>query len=179
VAQPLKRRGAVTAFGVLHLVFCGLGVLGLLITLATSELVAELADPAGRAARVWAEDWVLSAWQSVSQLLGIPYILMLLAGGIGLLQMKPWGRQVSLAYGWLKVVDGAAALVLIPAVLLPALSDALGSSVAAATVTMELFGVLFAVAYGIVVLVYFSRSAVRADFEAAARPAETTADVFR
>jgi len=101
------------AIGILNILFGFLGSLpwlfvllgGSLLGLFGGAVAGSGGGPAGALLGVFGGMVVVGA------LLGMALHLMLLASGIGILQLAPWGRTLALVYAWLSVLFQAFTLV--------------------------------------------------------------------
>lgn len=98
---PASRRPtSVTVFGVLNIVFGAMGVLcspfALLVLLAPQFIP----QPSGGNSEAYlvTHSPLMRAWDIGSTVIGIVASAVLLAAGIGLLSLKPWGRRLSIGY---------------------------------------------------------------------------------
>ena len=118
-----ERPTVVTVFGVINIVYGGLGVF---VAGCGALGLALMHGPMGQqnpgAQAIWKTPALLT-WSVVSPILMFFFSLLLIAAGIGLLGLRPWGRTASLVwgvYGALKAVAGAVIRVLF---VLPAMPD--------------------------------------------------------
>jgi hypothetical protein len=100
--QTVEKPTSVTVFGILNIVFGGLGFLctpigifGIVMTGKTMEIVAGY-----------------KIFLLVSSFIGIGFSAWLLTLGIGLVTMKRWARRGSCIYAWIAIVWGIAGLIL-------------------------------------------------------------------
>jgi hypothetical protein len=93
----MQRPTSVTVFGVLNIVFAAFGIFGVLASVmlfaaagtnSNNPVIQVIHDSPGYA-----------AWMKICIVLGLGVSGALLAAGIGLLQLKPWARMLSIAYG--------------------------------------------------------------------------------
>jgi predicted RNA-binding Zn-ribbon protein involved in translation (DUF1610 family) len=91
-----QRPTAVTVFGILGIVFGGLG-----LACTPVGLIATFAAPT----TLHASSGYM-AWLVVSSLIGLAAAGWLLAVGIGLLGLKRWARSGAVAYGWFALIFG-------------------------------------------------------------------------
>jgi len=181
---------AVYVLAILHLVGGGLGLLG---ALANGALVAVNASKAATAPpapgqrfnpqdpgamQKYYEDKVpaFHVYQACEIALGLLLSALLLAGGVGLLKMRPWGRTVSLVYAPLSIAYHLVALIYALAFIMPATREFLqlaaqqnpqmGPAVVAGEVGgyIGLFIGTAVIIYPIVVLVILLRPSVAAAF---------------
>ncbi|MCE5186754.1 MAG: DUF4339 domain-containing protein [Planctomycetaceae bacterium] len=96
-AQPSAGRPtAVTVFGIINIVFGGLGLLSIPLV-----VVAMLIPKAGGTAIAPSQSMQMFLFLSY----GVRLVLscVLLAGGIGLLNRRNWARQITYCYGWFTI----------------------------------------------------------------------------
>ncbi len=92
----MKRPTSVTVFGILNIVFAALGILGVLGSLMVfTVLVTSSNNPV---VQVIHDNPAYAAWMKIGGVLGLIVSGGLLAAGIGLLLLRPWGRILSIAY---------------------------------------------------------------------------------
>jgi hypothetical protein len=94
------RPTSVTVFGVLNIVF---GVLSLVCTpvaLAATFLPAVMPNMPDMPKSSDAAQ----AWSVLCTVIGVAFAVVELAAGVGLLNLKAWGRKLSVAFGWLTIV---------------------------------------------------------------------------
>jgi hypothetical protein len=101
--QAMQRPASVTVFGILNIVFAGLGIFGLLSSLVVMALPAQQNNPALQLMR---DSPVLHAWSLVAIPLGLLSVVALLVSGIGLLNFQSWARKLAIAYGFYAIVLG-------------------------------------------------------------------------
>lgn len=102
--------GALTAFGVLNLVFgvigtCGIGLSALLPYLPQDKSVP---NPA---LELLMQNASYRMYFQVSLGLGFVAVVILIIGGIGLLLARPFGRSLSNAYGVYAIISGIAGMI--------------------------------------------------------------------
>ncbi len=106
----MQRPTVVTVFGVLNIIFGSLGLLcapfGLLWTLKPDMFPR---GPGPDPVRdIMAQSPELRNWLIAMTVVGMVAATFLLAAGIGLLQMKSWGRTISLVYGIYGIISALA-----------------------------------------------------------------------
>jgi hypothetical protein len=107
----VKRPTSVTVFGVLNLVFGFLGICGVAAG-ALSFAIPQNPDMPNPVMEIMATNVVYSTFTKVSLGCSAIATLVLIAAGIGLLGMKPWGRMASIGYGIYAIVMGLVGLVI-------------------------------------------------------------------
>ena len=91
----MRRPAAVTIFGLLNFVFAVLNVIGLIASFA---LFSVPEDPNNPVVKLLHQSVPYTVWLKFCILLGLLSCVALLAAGVGLLGLKPWGRTLSMAY---------------------------------------------------------------------------------
>lgn len=99
----MQRPTSVTVFGILNIVFAAFGIFGLIFSIALFYLPADTNNPV---IKLIHESPAYAAWIKVCIPLGLLSCAVLLAAGIGLLRLRPWGRTLSIAYAIYAVVFG-------------------------------------------------------------------------
>jgi hypothetical protein len=97
----MPRPSSVTIFGILNLVFAAFWVVGLIASFALFS-VAE--DPNNPVIKLLRQSASYTVWLKFCFLLGLLSCVVLLAAGVGLLSLKPWGRVLSMAYAIFAIV---------------------------------------------------------------------------
>ena len=99
----MQRPTSVTVFGVLNIVFGALGLLSTavsMVVLFAVDAQAGAMDPFANVNPVW------NMWIKVSIVLGVVAMLVLIASGIGLLNLRPWGRTLAIGYSIYAIAAG-------------------------------------------------------------------------
>ena len=105
----MQRPTSVTVFGILNLVFAGFGVFGVLISLFLFFAPSSLDNPV---IRLIHNNPGYATYLKTSIVIGFGACLGLLAAGIGLLMLKPWGRTVSIVYAIFTILQTIVGIVL-------------------------------------------------------------------
>ncbi|HTR42885.1 MAG TPA: hypothetical protein VMH87_14825 [Pseudomonadales bacterium] len=92
----MQRPTSVTVFGILNIVFAGLGLCGTAFSVMLFMPSAATAN--NPVVQIIQSSPAYAAWMKVSLGLGLVVIVALLAAGIGLLNLKPWARTLSIIY---------------------------------------------------------------------------------
>lgn len=167
----MKRPAAILVFGILNLVFAAFGLFGLLSTAAMLSLPK--VAPGNPVMTMMRDNPVLkmvhdnptyAAWIKLSLPLGSLTCLLLLAGGIGLLQNRAWGRKASIGYAICAILFGLTgtainAMVLIP----PALRASSQSPEQMVATTVALSGTIggcIGLIYPILLLIFMTRPSI-------------------
>src|SRR2546426_936613 len=170
----MQRPASVTVFGILNIVFAVFGLFGIFATVALFSLTEQSNNPVVRIVR---ENPSYAGWLKVSIPLGLLGCAALLAAGIGLLRLRPWGRKLSLAYAIYAIVLGAVGMVMNFIFLLrpmfeeaaqkqgPEAAGAIGGAVGGS------IGGCVGLIYPVLLLIFMTRPNVVAAFQPAAPPA--------
>jgi hypothetical protein len=105
----MERPGAVTALGILNIVFAGFGVFGLLGTFALFSMEGISNNPV---VKIMRESPAYTAWLKLTIPLGLVTCVVLLAAGIGLLRLDTWARKLSIGYAIYAIVFSIVGLVM-------------------------------------------------------------------
>jgi hypothetical protein len=169
----MRRPTAVTVFGILHIVFAGLGVIGLLanvfLLFAKPDLLKQ--NPA---VKLMEDNPAYANWVKLSIPIGLVNCCILLAAGIGLLALKEWARKLSIFYGIyaliLAVVNMTFAYVFLLRPMMEQAARQNGPEAAGAIggVFEAGIGGCFALVYPILVLAFMTRPGIKAAFRPAA-----------
>ena len=172
----MQRPTSVTVFGILNLVFGAMGLCGVLWSLAM--LYGPIAEQVAKDNPVLREmqaNRAFSVYSYVATALGFVFTLVLLAAGVGLLRMRPWGRTASIVYGVYGIFSASAGtLFTFLFVLEPMLekNQELPAAERAGViggVVGGVFGACFGLVYPVLLLVFMFRGNVVAAFAAAAQ----------
>jgi len=98
--EPIKRPTSATVFGILNILFGGLGLLSAPFSWL---LYADSADDNLILSAMVTND-VYSSWTQATVILGAIASAVLIASGVGLLNMKPWARVAAIGYSWYTIV---------------------------------------------------------------------------
>ena len=166
----MQRPTSATVFGILNLVFGCLGLCGVVMSLVmfSMPLNPEIPNPT---MELMQASPVYAMFLKVSLGLGLIASLVLLAAGIGLLTMKPWGRTLSI--GWavysivMGIVGGAMNVVFVMLPLLEQASELAGPQQAAAMggVIGGGVGACFGLIYPVLLLIFMFRSPIVTAFQ--------------
>lgn len=91
----MQKPVSVIVFGILNFVFAGLGIVGLIASIAVLGLPADSSNPIVQFIH---ESARYAVWLKICIALGGLSCALLLVSGFGLLSMKPWARALSIAY---------------------------------------------------------------------------------
>ena len=92
----MQRPTSVTVFGVLNIVFAGLGFFSVIASAMLFTLSG--ANSSNPVVQLIQDNPSYATWIKISVVLGILVSIALLAAGIGLLKLKPWARILSIIY---------------------------------------------------------------------------------
>jgi hypothetical protein len=95
------RPTSVTVFGILNIVFGGLGLLCTPFGLIAIFVMPNVVNPSGSAL----------VWLLLSSFIGFICTILLLTVGIGLLYQKAWARIWCLGYGWFAIIWGIVGMI--------------------------------------------------------------------
>lgn len=174
----MKRPTAVTVFGILNIVLAVFGIISLVTMIflflpqaaATNNPVVQLIH----------DNAAYAAWIKLSLALGLVATMAKLVAGIGLLKLKPWGRQLSIIYAiyamLMVVVGGVVNYFLMVRPLLEQAAQKQGAEHAAAVggAIGGTFGSCFGLIYPILLLVFMLRADVAAAFQPASGEPSTS-----
>ncbi len=107
----MQRPISVLVLGILNIVLGGLGILSLLLMIPLQRL-SQHAAAGNPVLKLMQENANYALFMKVSMLLGIIASVVLLLAGVGLLQVKPWARYLSIGYavyGIIAAIVGAVA----------------------------------------------------------------------
>jgi len=100
-----SRPTSALVFGILNILFAALGLVGLAASIVFLILPIDFGVP-NPALDLMEESTAYYIFQIFSMILGTIFMVVLLAGGIGLVRFKPWGRTCSIAYGTYAIIAG-------------------------------------------------------------------------
>ena len=170
----MQRPTTVTVFGILNIVFAVFGLFGILASLAMFKLAEGTGNPVFK---IMHDNPAFAAWMKLSIPLGVLSSAALLAGGIGLLMMKPWARKLSIGYSLYAMVMGLVGMVFSYLWMVrpmmeqaaqkqgPEAAGAIGGAVGG------LVGGCFSLAYPVLLLIFMTRPKVVAAFSPSDDPA--------
>lgn len=160
----MQRPTAVTVFGILNIVFGTLGVLCTPFSLLVFFLPGQEANPVVCLVR---ESALYLAYMVVVTCTGFLAAAALIVAGIGLLQMKRWGRVISIVYGIISIVMGLTGTLVNVLVVFKLLAERTSGPEAAGMIggmVGGLFGGCVGLVYPIALLVFMTRPHVRDAF---------------
>ncbi|MCE9528115.1 MAG: hypothetical protein K8R36_18900 [Planctomycetales bacterium] len=153
---------AATVFGILNILFGVVGLCGLTLSavLMFSALSAQMAKD-NPALQLMETNAIYRTFTQVAVVLGFVATVVLIIAGIGLLQIRPYGRTLSIGYGVYSIVMNVLGMIINVAFVFPALlesANAAGGGPAAAGAWGGLIGGVFGGCMGFVypgLLLYF------------------------
>lgn len=143
-----ERPVIISVFGILNLSFGVLGILGALGGLAVilAQRQGQGANPIVEAARRYPE---YGLQLRLLQITGLVLACALIAAGIGLLQLKLWGRALSIACALLKIAFAVIASYVNAVYLLPLVQDVLLQHPAGEALSPDEIGVIVGASAGV------------------------------
>lgn len=111
-----RRTGGMTAVGILNIIFGSFASIGALVTVLGGGLMAAIGSAAEQEMTgATGEAAAFGGALILLGLFGLTIGVMLLVAGIGVLMVKPWGRNLSLAAATLAIVNNIGQAVLLSA----------------------------------------------------------------
>lgn len=138
---------SVKVLGILSIIFGGLGLL------CTPLALVNLFIPQGAPGTEIYELPIMRVWLTVSVVVGMVMSIILLAAGIGLLNLKRWARVWALFYGWFAILWGILGTIFNIAIVIPMIQD-LGPEGSPEAIGGMIGGVVGGVCGGIIGLVF-------------------------
>jgi len=169
----MQRPTSATVFGILNLVFAGFGLIGIVASVGLLMVKANSDNPV---VKIMQESPGFALWFKICIPLGLLSCGVLLAAGIGLLLVKPWGRLLSIGYAIYAIVFGIAGMLVNFLFLVrPMLEQAKGKSgpEAAGAIAGAIGGSIggcFGMIYPILLLIFMFRPVILAAFRPPAPP---------
>lgn len=166
----MPRPTSILVFGILNLVFGGLG---LCAPISLMQLFVDVpGQPPNPVIERMKDDALLYNWIVVSTIIGLVLAVALIVAGIGLIREKAWGRSLSILYAWIAIVVGVVGTVVMAILLLvPMVQELSGQST-----PEEIGGVIggvaggiggcFGLIYPLLLLIFMNRRVVREFFQA-------------
>jgi len=172
-----QRPTVITVFGVLNIVFGSLGVTCLGVGLVTQAAMAPALQRFG-GMQQWSATPASHAWGIVGGSVGMLAAVVLIVAGVGLLLMRPWGRAVSIGYAAWKVFWAFVNLAAMWLIMVPAMKQQPAQMppgvLEGMMVVSSVVGLVIALAYPVLLLVFMTRPYVVAALRA---PEEPTASL--
>ena len=160
---------SVTIFGILNIAFAAMELLGLLFSALSRVLLHSAQNPITKAMQ---DNPDYHTYQMIAVPVGLVAGLALLASGIGLLFLKNWARQLSLACGVYKMIAGVVTpFLLYRPVIVPMLDTVAKQLKAIAPETLQqiafvglIVGAIFSLIYPGLLIFFMTRPKVVAAF---------------
>jgi len=169
----MQRPASVTIFGILNIFFAVFSVVGVIASFA---LLSVPEDPNNPVVKLLRHNASYGVWLKFCILLGLLTCVVLLAAGVGLLGLKPWGRTLSIAYAIYAIVFALLAMgVNLFLMIQPLFEQALpnqefGVAGAVGGPLSGTVGGCFGLVYPIILLVFMLRPGVAMAFRPSSRP---------
>ena len=169
----MNRPMSVSVFGVLNIIFGAFGLLGVLMSAPT--FFSKAADSKNSVIQVMNHSPTFAAWMVISAVLGALASAALLAAGIGMLQLWPMARKVSIGYAIYSMVMTPLGVIMELVFVLPVLTaqahqqqGPAAAAVVGGTIG-SMFGSLLGLTYPVLLLIFMLRRNVIAAFDPARR----------
>ena len=162
------RPPAVKVFGILNLVFAGLGVLGGIMSYAMYFADFHI-GPRNATIEAAHQSPTYMSFLRVSFVTGLLVTVVLALAGIGLLRMKSWARKLTIAYGIYGIVAAIAGFIMVQRYVMGPLMHS-SDPAAKAGAAGGIVGGLFGLAYPVLLLIFMNKRDIREAFERAAEP---------
>ncbi len=158
------RPQAVKVFGILNLVFAGLGALGIAMTYMMYFTDLEVGGKRDLAIEIAHRSSAFMTFMRVSFATGLLARIVLVFAGIGLLRMKTWGRTLTITYGVYGVISAGVSFIMTQRYLAGPLLDS-GESMAKAGAAGNIIGSAMGLAYPVLLLIFMYKRDIREAFE--------------
>ena len=168
--MPVKRPAAMTFLGITNVVFGALAVIGSCVALYLLFVGNVSLVPEGsfdlQAELTKRFDWY-DTYAKATALISLPVAGTLLAGGVGLLKMLPWGRTFSNAYGALAILTALVNLYVNTQIVMPVMTElaqmneTLAASGAEGGISGAAGGSCLAIGYPLILLFFVNRQGVK------------------
>lgn len=163
----MKRPISVTVFGILNIVFGGLSVLGALINWVV--MYRDGAEDNPVFAMIEASAFY-STWMKLALILGVIASMVVIASGIGLLQMRQWARIAAVGYSLYSIFMLLAGSVMGWYFVYSPLLDSASKGVSMGGLIGGLIGGCFGLIYPVALLYFMTRPGLVAAFEGISGP---------
>jgi hypothetical protein len=133
--MAVQRPAPVTVIAILMFVFGGLGLVCSLFAMGAQSLSANMfgGQQPGMPKQVSQEELEKrmderlpvpsKTFQTIDALRGVAMGALMIISGIGLIQVRPWGRTLAIVYAWLSLALGVASIVYTAVFVIPATQD--------------------------------------------------------
>ncbi len=163
-----NRPTSVTVFGILNLVFGVLGICGLAFSLVMFLVPQDPAMP-NPVLVLMQDNMAFMVFTYISTTLGFIASIVLIAAGVGLLKVKPWGRHLSIGYGIYAIISVViGSIVNYFVIMRPILNEVVGRDQAGPVVIGGVIGGVlggcFSLIYPVLLLIYMFTPRVKAAF---------------
>jgi hypothetical protein len=159
-----ERPMSVTIFGILNIGFAAFGLLSLLLSTVFLSQMNTGANPVLKAMN---DNPAYVTWTKISVPVGGIASVVLLAAGIGLLMLKNWARVVSIGYSIYAIVGGIIGGIVMFNVFESMLHQGAGGSPSVMIIGAmvgSLIGIVFALVYPILLIIFMTRPKIIAAF---------------
>lgn len=164
--SPGSQPPSIAVFGILNLVFAGLGLCGSCSTVAMWFLWQAMPDqPQNPVFELMQKNQALYIFTVVSTAFGFVAVAVLALAGYGLLKMRPWGRQLSIIYAVYTIIATTVRMIANWVWLAGPMMDLAdlepvgpGRVVALFSAYGSVFGNCFSFVYPIILLIFMMRS---------------------
>jgi ABC-type glycerol-3-phosphate transport system permease component len=158
------RPPAVQVFGILNLVFAGLGLLGGVMTYVMYFSGIHLPGPRNAAIEAAQASPTYMSFLRVSFGFGLAATLVLAIAGYGLLRMKTWARKLTIGYAIYGLIAAVAGFIMMQRYLMGPMMHS--SDPAAKGGAMGgVVGGLFGLAYPVLLIIFMNKRDIREAFE--------------
>lgn len=159
-----QRPQAVKVFGILNLVFAGLGALGAIMMYVMYFTDIQMGGQRNVVIEVAHQSPTYMTFMRVSFVTGLISTVVLALSGLGLLYMKTWGRTLAIAYGAYGVVAAGVGFIMAQRYLTGPLMDSAAPS-AKAGAAGGIVGAAMGFAYPVLLLIFMYKRDIREAFE--------------
>ena len=172
----MQRPTSVTVFGVLNIVFGALGLVGMIFSAIALLVLPTHSTANNPVLEVMRNSPGYLLWMKITLPIGILVCGITIVAGIGLLNLKSWGRTLSVAYGIYGIVAGVLGVILnFVFIMQPLMEQASQKSgpEAAALIGGAIGGTVggcFGMIYPVLLLIFMFRPKVVAAFRPPAQP---------
>jgi hypothetical protein len=172
----MQRSTVVTVFGILNIIFAALGLFGLVASVMVFTATGSSSN--NPVIQTIHNNPSYAAWLKISLVLGMGASAALLAAGIGLLNLKPWARTLSIIYAIYAIVNvlvgGVANYIFLIQPMMQQAQQKQGPEAAGAIggAVGGMFGTCFGLVYPVLLLIFMLRPKVVAAFRPSGLPGD-------